>query len=119
MSTFTLNALGTFITQVCAFGLGFLTSMIIARVLGPSGKGMFALAVLVPNFASLFLSFGVDLANVYFLGSRKYTLQAILANSLMVAVAISLMAMPLYIIFIPPDLQYHCYWRQTCLAFAG
>ena len=98
MNSFTLDTLSTFITQVCAFGLAFLIHLITARVLGPSGVGIVALAMLVPNFASLFLRFGVDLANVYFLGSRKYTLQAILANSLMVAIATSLMAVPLYIL---------------------
>ncbi len=101
MNTFALDALSTFITQVCAFGLGFLSSMIIARVLGPSGKGTFALAVLVPTFASQFLRFGVDIANVYFLGSRKHTLQAILGNSLMVVTATNLVTVPLYIICIP------------------
>ncbi|TEU22664.1 MAG: hypothetical protein E3J21_00015 [Anaerolineales bacterium] len=101
MSTFTLDALSTFITQVCAFGLAFLISMITARVLGPSGKGTVALAVLVPTFASLFLRFGIDIANVYFLGSRKHNLQAILGNSLMVVTATNLVAVPLYIISIP------------------
>jgi O-antigen/teichoic acid export membrane protein len=101
MSTFTLNALSTFITQVWAFGLAFLINMIIARVLGPSGKGTVALVVLVPAFASLFLRFGVDIANIYFLGSKKHTLQAILGNSLMVVIATNLVAVPLYIIFIP------------------
>ena len=101
MSTFTLDALSTFITQVCAFGLAFLISMITARVLGPSGKGAVALAVLVPTFASQFLRFGVDIASVYFLGSKKHTLQAILGNSLIVVTATNLVAIPLYIIFIP------------------
>jgi O-antigen/teichoic acid export membrane protein len=101
MSTFTLDALSTFITRVCVFGLGFLIGVINARVLGPSGKGTVALAVLVPTFASQFLRFGVDVANVYFLGSKKHALQAILGNSLMVVVATNLVAVPLYIIFIP------------------
>jgi O-antigen/teichoic acid export membrane protein len=101
MSTFTLDALSTFITRVCVFGLGFLIGVINARVLGPSGKGTVALAVLVPTFASQFLCFGVDVANVYFLGSKKHTLQAILGNSLMVVVATNMVAVPLYIIFIP------------------
>jgi O-antigen/teichoic acid export membrane protein len=101
MSTFTLDALSTFITRVCVFGLGFLIGVINARVLGPSGKGTVALAVLVPTFASQFLRFGVDIANVYFLGSKKHTLQAILGNSLMVVTVTSLVAVPLYIIFIP------------------
>jgi O-antigen/teichoic acid export membrane protein len=101
MSAFILDALSTFITQVCAFGLAFLIHMITARVLGPSGKGALALAVLVPTLASLFLRFGVDISSVYFLGSRKHTLQAIMGNSLMVFTATSLVAVPLYIICIP------------------
>jgi len=101
MGTFTLDALSTFITRVCAFGLAFLIHMITARVLGPSGAGAVALAILVPNFASLFLRFGVDIANIYFLGSRRHALQAILANSLVVVIATSLVTVPLYIIFIP------------------
>jgi len=101
MSTFTLDALTTFITRVCVFGLGFLIGVINARVLGPSGKGTVALAVLVPTFASQFLRFGVDVANVYFLGSKKHALQAILGNSLMVVVATTMVAVPVYIICIP------------------
>jgi O-antigen/teichoic acid export membrane protein len=101
MSTFTLDALTTFITRVCVFGLGFLIGVINARVLGPSGKGTVALAVLVPTFASQFLRFGVDVASVYFLGSKKHTLQAILGNSLMVVVATTMVAVPLYVICIP------------------
>jgi O-antigen/teichoic acid export membrane protein len=101
MSTFTLDALTTFITRVCVFGLGFLIGVINARVLGPSGKGTVALAVLVPTFASQFLRFGVDVANVYFLGSKKHALQAILGNSLMVVVATTMVAVPVYVICIP------------------
>ena len=73
---------------------------IIARWLGPDGKGAYTLATLMPFMLALFLSGGIGLANVYFAGSQRidvarltantlaYTLMATAAAALIVAVLI-------------------------------
>lgn len=51
------------------FGTG--TAAIIARLLGPSGNGQYAVALLLPTFLSTFLNLGVASANVYFVGRHS------------------------------------------------
>ena len=62
--------------------LSIATAAIIARWLGPEGKGMLALALLVPSMLALFLSGGINVANVYFAGSKRLDVAALSANSL-------------------------------------
>ena len=61
--------------------LSVLNAAIIARWLGPQGKGIVALAMLVPGILSLVASGGINIANVYFAGSRKIDLKKLGRNS--------------------------------------
>jgi O-antigen/teichoic acid export membrane protein len=61
--------------------LSLVTAVITARWLGPGGKGQLALALLIPYMLGLFLSFGINTANVYFTGSRRLPITALTANS--------------------------------------
>jgi O-antigen/teichoic acid export membrane protein len=71
----------TFIAKVAGLLLSLANAAIIARWLGPEGKGMLALALLVPGMLGLFLSGGIDVANVYFVGSRRLSVPTLSANS--------------------------------------
>jgi O-antigen/teichoic acid export membrane protein len=72
----------TLITKVVNLSLSIAIAAIIARWLGPEGKGMLALALLVPGMLGLFLSGGINVANVYFAGSKKLDVSALSANSI-------------------------------------
>jgi O-antigen/teichoic acid export membrane protein len=78
---FARNVLSTFIAKGLALILTVVTSAIIARWLGPEGKGMLALALLVPGTLVIFLSFGIGVSNVYFIGSRRLDLPTLTKNS--------------------------------------
>ncbi len=71
----------TLITKVVNLSLSIATAAIIARWLGPEGKGMLALALLLPGMLGLFLSGGINVANVYFAGSRRLDVPTLAANS--------------------------------------
>jgi O-antigen/teichoic acid export membrane protein len=75
------NVGATFVTQIIKLALGIANVAIIARFLGPEGKGMLALALLVPGMLGLFLSGGIEVANVYFAGSRRLDVPTLSANS--------------------------------------
>ena len=57
-----------------------------ARALGPSGKGVYSLLMLVPLLALKLGSLGIEAANVYFTGSRKYNVVDVIANSFLVTI---------------------------------
>jgi len=79
----------TFATQGAIFAIGFATSIILARVLGPANRGIYALLMLIPSVMVLTGGMGLEVANVYYSANRKYKLDDIISNSLFATVAIS------------------------------
>lgn len=76
----------TFLTQVTVLAFSIANSAIIARWLGPEGKGMLALALMLPGMLGLFLSGGIGVANIYFAGSKCLDVPTLTANSMAFAV---------------------------------
>lgn len=62
--------------------LSVVTAAITARWLGPTGKGQLAMALLLPGVLQLFLSLGINSANVYFTGSKKLSIAEVTSNSI-------------------------------------
>lgn len=83
MSSITKNSVITFSSQILTFALGFAASIILARVLGPEGKGIYALIVLIPALMLKLGSLGIEATNVYFTGSKRYGIKDIVSNSLL------------------------------------
>jgi O-antigen/teichoic acid export membrane protein len=86
MGSFSKNILITFLTEILVFVLGSFVFIIIARTLGPAGQGMYSLIVLIPGIMLVFGSFGIESANVYFIGSKKYEVEDVVANSLVLSI---------------------------------
>ena len=80
-SPFIQNVTSTFLVRVAALFLSVANAAIVARWLGPEGKGMLALALLLPGMLGLFLNCGIDVANVYFAGSGRLKVSVLTANS--------------------------------------
>ena len=75
------NVLWTGGSQAALLVLGLLTGAITARALGPSGRGVLAVALLVPQMAFLLLNAGIPAANVYYSGLRRFEPDELAANS--------------------------------------
>lgn len=71
------NSISIFLAQVFLYVSSALATVLLARTLGPSGKGIFALVTLVPWLLVEFGNFGIGTAVVYFIGKRKYKLEEI------------------------------------------
>jgi O-antigen/teichoic acid export membrane protein len=80
-SRFTQQVGVTLITQVIGLFLSIITTAVIARWLGPEGKGMITLALLIPGMLSIFLGGGINVANVFFAGSRKLDVSVLTESS--------------------------------------
>ncbi len=85
-SRFTRHVGATLITQMAGLCLAVITTAVIARWLGPEGKGIIDLALLVPGMLSLFLSGGIGVANVYFAGTRRLDTPILTENSVKFAI---------------------------------
>jgi len=59
---------------------------ILAHWLGPEGKGMLDVALLVPGMLGLLVTGGLGIANVYYAGSRRLTAETLVANSVAICI---------------------------------
>ena len=66
--TLARNILTTLTARVAALGLALLSSIVLARALGPEGRGIFSLVLLLPEFVRTFALLGFDQANAVYAG---------------------------------------------------
>lgn len=100
MGTFTKNILHTFSLQIIGFPLGVTISVIITRALGPEGRGIFALAMLIFSLLSMFAGFGLNQATAYYIANKKYTTKEVFGSNVIIASLISILAITAGLILI-------------------
>jgi len=84
-----------FAAQVVALGVNFIVSVLVARTLGPEGKGQLSVLQQVPGVLMVLLNFGLAYSNFYFVGRRKQPAGEALGNSILVALAAGIVGAPI------------------------
>lgn len=89
--SFSLNVTMTFVVKAISLVIGVATGIIVARVLGPAGKGSYALIASFPGIVFCFVHLGIAEANVYYLKKSEVRVGAdiIRANTIAFTVIIS------------------------------
>lgn len=83
----------TFFTKILFLGGSFIISVILARLLGPEGKGQVTALFVIPNLTINLADLGVRQSSAYYIGQKKYSIQEVLSSNLllwMVSSSISL-----------------------------
>lgn len=68
-------------TKIINLGLGLLISIILARGLGPEGKGIYTLAILFPTLIITFNNLGLGSSTVYYVAQDKYPLKTVFGSN--------------------------------------
>ena len=79
---------GTVCARGLVIGIGFVTSVIICRVLGPDGRGMYAAVACVAAIGVQLANFGLHAANTYYVARDRSLLSSLVGNSLAVSVLV-------------------------------
>ena len=72
--------------------LGFLSSVIMARILKSSGVGIFTVVTLVPAMAVSIISMGLDSANTYMIGRKKYVIKEVFSSCIPLILLLTILA---------------------------
>lgn len=75
----------TYATRIALVFVGIGATMIIARILGPEGRGQFAAAAAVGAMGVRFGNLGLHASNTYYLSRDRALVAPLLANSLLVS----------------------------------
>jgi O-antigen/teichoic acid export membrane protein len=100
-SPFIARVAGVFVTRVSQFVLGLAVSLALARLLGPDGRGQYAVAILLPGTLYALATFGLPSSTTFYSGRgrslrslRRVTLAMVAAASVWLVV-LGLIAIPL------------------------
>lgn len=91
----------TFAANVAIVGLGLITSVVLSRLLGPSGRGELGAAMLWPVLLVAVSSVGFIPASLYFSGQNGGNPDVVLANATIVGVVQGAVAMAVGYIALP------------------
>ncbi|MCB4756458.1 MAG: oligosaccharide flippase family protein [Elusimicrobia bacterium] len=84
-STFVRNVAGTLATRFFLLAIGLVTSVLVARILGPEGRGLYAITFVVGAIGIQFGNLGLHAANVYYVSRDPKSLPGLLGNSFAVS----------------------------------
>jgi len=90
----------TFFGQSIGVIISIASSAIIARWLGPEGKGILAITLLLPGALVIFLNLGIGVANVYYIGTRRFDVSTLSKNSVTFALLTSALGTVLIVGFL-------------------
>ena len=88
----------TFLTKVAIFFIGIATSIILARILGPAGRGKYAIVILVPTVAIVIFNLGISDSIIHLIGSKKYKIEEVFYNSIIFTIILGTIAIVLIIL---------------------
>mgnify|MGYP000383172901 CR=1 FL=1 len=90
----------TFLSRVISLFIGVGTSIILARFLGPYGKGVYSLAILLPSMVVTFGNLGVGPATTYYVARNEFPKSKILGNNVLLTAIISTIGISVGIIMV-------------------
>ncbi|MBI4507865.1 MAG: oligosaccharide flippase family protein [Chloroflexi bacterium] len=89
------DSLVTFATRVALFGTSTLTAVLTARLLGPEGRGVYALLTQTALLLALVANLGLSPATVYLAGQRRFSVGVLAWNALGAGLLLGLATAPL------------------------
>jgi O-antigen/teichoic acid export membrane protein len=75
----------TFAARVLLIGIGLMTTVIVARILGPEGRGLYGVALTMVAIGVQFGNFGLHASNTYYVAKNRALLPALMGNTLLVS----------------------------------
>lgn len=98
-TTLLQSIIATFAAKMFGAILAVLTSVIVARSLGPEGRGSYSAALALAAIGMQFGSLGLQSSNIYYVARDKSLLPAIVANSIIAAAGFGGLAAAILAVF--------------------
>ncbi|HEY4304185.1 MAG TPA: oligosaccharide flippase family protein [Gemmatimonadaceae bacterium] len=101
MTRFARNTAISLFSYVASTALNVGVNVVVARTLGPSGKGAFTLLTLFSVTVSLVINLGLGQSAVFYLGQQRFSARTIASNLLALTVVIGLVSTVLLAVALP------------------
>jgi len=91
----TKHSLINFTSQIIVLVFSLITSIILARALGPQGKGVYFLVFMIATTSFNFVHSSIPVAGVYHIGIKKYRLEDFVINFIFLAIFLGIIGIAL------------------------
>ena len=91
-SDFISKIVEIYLTQISLIVIGLATTITVARVLGPAGRGLYSVALAIGQIGVQLGHFGLIASNTFYLGKDRTILPRLVGNSLLVCVLVGMLA---------------------------
>ena len=88
----------TYLTRLSVVALGFVNSILVTRILGPEGRGLFAVANTLSATGVQLGNLGLQSSNTYYVAREPGKLPVLLGNSLVVSAARGVVALVAFLL---------------------
>jgi O-antigen/teichoic acid export membrane protein len=93
MSSFTKDTISTLAVRLISLLLGIVQSVIVARLLGPSDRGLYTLTLLFPSLLVSFFNLGIPITTTYHLARNRYPRQLVFGNTTILNLVIAVFSL--------------------------
>jgi O-antigen/teichoic acid export membrane protein len=100
-SSFGARITGVFLTRIALFSIGIISSFLLARLLGPAGRGAYSVVLLVPSTLAALGQLGIPSALTY-LSGRGRSLSNLLPQAFWLAAALSIVTVGAVLLVLGP-----------------
>jgi O-antigen/teichoic acid export membrane protein len=87
-STFFGKVAKTYVTQISLIAIGMVTTVCVARMLGPEGRGLLAVAIALSGLGVQFGNLGLYASNTYYVAKDRSLLPKLLGNTLAISLGL-------------------------------
>jgi O-antigen/teichoic acid export membrane protein len=87
-STFFGKVAETYVTQISLIAIGMVTTICVARMLGPEGRGLLAVAIALSGLGVQFGNLGLNASNTYYVAKDRSLLPQLLGNTLVISLGL-------------------------------
>jgi O-antigen/teichoic acid export membrane protein len=106
-SDFFVKVIQTFATRIMLIGLATIMSVLVSRWLGPTNRGIYAIAVLIGALGMQFGNLGLHASNTYFVAQNRNLLPGLMGNSLVIGLGLGsfISCFIWFLLFLRPELS--------------
>lgn len=98
-SDFVRKVAETQAARMALFVIGLVTSVLVARILGPEGRGQLAVAITISAIGAQLLNFGLAASNTYYVARDRSLLPALVGNSVLIGLLLGGLAVVTCLVF--------------------
>ena len=99
--SFVRQGAGTLLSRVIVYGAAFLANILIARLLGPAGKGQVSLIIFTVTVVIDLAALGIPSALVFFVGQRLYEVRRLVGAGVVLYAVLTAAFSLLYLLVVP------------------